>query len=90
MTICKPEGESGGSIINVYLHQVTICNLEEESGGSIINVYLHQGQGGGAFALQSIDLKLEGREVSGCGPAFFIGRRLRVARRTPAGEQESC
>ena len=44
--------------------------------GGIINVYHHQGQGGGAFALQSIDLKLEGREVSGCGPAFFIERRL--------------
>ena len=67
MTICKPEGRSGG----------------------IINVYHHQGQGGGVFVLQSIDWKLEGREVSGCDPAFFIGRRLRVARRTPAGEEES-
>ena len=54
MGICKLEGESGGSIINVYLHQVSICKLEGESGGSIINVYLHQGQGGGAFALSQL------------------------------------
>ena len=81
-------GRGSGGIINVYHHQVNIFKLGRGSGG-IINVYHHQGQGGGAFALQSIDLKLEGREVSGCGPAFFIGRRLRVARRTPAGEQES-
>ena len=46
--------------VNCYWDICSVLWCFDKGKHFISNVYLHQGQGGGAFALQSIDLKLEG------------------------------